>query len=310
MPPDSSAQTPPALLLLSAVDVQLIQTIAKYKYMSAKDIAYFHYEPTSLTYVRRRASRLAGGADHVNSYLYRFSRPHTEPGRSEKIYAVGIKGWELIASLHGSAAVDERTKPYKLQALSYPFIFHALLLSRFIAAGTFWSRQQTNYTLVDARPCYELGKNRALTSITVQGKAVSVIGDAFLCFERIADGMRFPLLFEADCGTETGRHLRHHVRNRLAYIQSPQYEEFAKTRAARVCYLTTGLFPRYKESRRVAMQRWALEVLTELGLDHWASVFLFASVDYETMYDQPHRLFTEPVWYKPDEPDPVPLFDQ
>ena len=27
------------------------------------------------------------------------------------------------------------------------------------------------------------------------------------------------------------------------------------------------------------------------------------------MYDQPHRLFTEPVWYKPDEPDQVPLFD-
>jgi hypothetical protein len=42
--------------------------------------------------------------------------------------------------------------------------------------------------------------------------------------------------------------------------------------------------------------------------EQYASLFRFAAVEYEKMYDQPHRLFTQPVWYQPDEPDPVPLF--
>ncbi len=87
---------------LSDVDIRIIRTIATHHYMTAKDIAYSVYEPTSLTYVRSRAARLAGCADHIpNQYLYRFSRPHTDPGRSEKVFTVGTKGRELLASLQG-----------------------------------------------------------------------------------------------------------------------------------------------------------------------------------------------------------------
>jgi hypothetical protein len=294
-------------LWLSDVDVKLIRTIATYKYMSALDLAYFHYAPASHTYVRSRLSKLAGRKDHCsNQYLYRFSRPQTEPGRSEKIFALGRKGRELIASLQGVDDVDTRYRPYKLQALSYPFLFHALLLSRFVTAGMFWSRQQSEYDLVEVRLTYELARNRRLTSIAIQGKAVSVIADAFLCFERVADGARFPLLFEADCGSEAGRHFRQHIRNRLAYIQSPQYEELAKTRAVRVCYLTTGQVPQYKEIRRAAMQRWAQEVFAETKMEHWAPVFFFASVDYNHLYQSP--LFDQSQWYHPNSQTPVSLF--
>jgi hypothetical protein len=141
--------------------------------------------------------------------------------------------------------------------------------------------------------------------MTLQGKTVSVIPDAFLCFERVADGARYPLLFEADCGTEPGRTFRAHARNRLAYLQSPQYEQLAKTSAGRLCYLTIGQHPRYRETRRAAMQRFTQNVLAELKMTEWASVFLFASVDYTHLF-QTH-LFDEPVWYHPDSQTPVSL---
>jgi hypothetical protein len=302
----SAAKTPAKPVWLSNVDIRIIRTIATHHYMTAKDIAYSVYEPTSLTYVRSRAARLAGCADHIpNQYLYRFSRPHTDPGRSEKVFTVGTKGRDLLASLQGVDDMDRRFRPYKLQALRYSFLLHALLLSRFIAAGTFWSRQQSEYDLVESHLHYELAKNRRLTSITLQGKPVSVIADAFLCFERVADGSRFPLLFEADCGTESGRTFRQHVHNRLAYLQSPQYEQLAKTSAGRVCYLTIGQHPRYKETRRTAMQRFTQDVLAELDMAHWASVFLFASVDYHHLFQTP--LFDQPRWYHPDSQTPVSL---
>jgi hypothetical protein len=305
----SAANTPTTSLWLSDVDVQLIQTIATFKYMSTKDVIFSHFAPSSLTYGRKRLSRLSGGADHVpNQYLYRFTRPHTEAGRSENIFVVGTKGWDLLAEVQGVENVDGRATPYRVKSLSYSFLQHALLLTRFVVAATLWSRRQTAYALTETLLSYELCRQPALTSMTQQGQTVSVIPDAFLCFERVADGTRYPLLFEADCGTEPGRTFRAHARHRLAYLQSPQYEQLAKTSAGRICYLTIGQHPRYKHTRRAAMQRFTQDVLAELEMTEWASVFLFASVDYTQLFQAP--LFDQPVWYHPDSQTSLSLLPQ
>ena len=221
------------------------------------------------------------------------------------MFAVGSKGWELLSSIQGVDEMDARYRVYKLQNFSFSFLRHALLLSRAVVAATYWSRRQTDYTLVQANLSYELAGSD-LTSITVDDKTVSVIPDAFLCYERVADGACYPLILEVDCGTESGRQLRQSVRARLAYIQSPQYKELAGTNACRICYLTIGQFPRYKASRRAAMQRWTQDLLTELNMQHFAPVFLFAACDYDQLYQTP--LFDQPVWYHPDSQTPVPLF--
>jgi hypothetical protein len=50
-------------------------------------------------------------------------------------------------------------------------------------------------------------------------------------------------------------------------------------------------------------------VLRELKLESWASIFRFTSaLEYTTLYEEGHELFTKPVWYRPDLPvTPVPL---
>jgi hypothetical protein len=54
------------------------------------------------------------------------------------------------------------------------------------------------------------------------------------------------------------------------------------------------------------MCNWAVEVLTELHKEAWASIFRFCSFLLEDIYDT--NLFEAPVWYRPDSPTPVPLF--
>jgi hypothetical protein len=141
--------------------------------------------------------------------------------------------------------------------------------------------------------------------MAVQGEKVSVIPDAYVCFQRVADGRRSHFIFEADCATESAKAFRHYVRNRLAYIQSPQYHDLTGTNAGRICYLTIGQHPNYKHTRLAAMQRYTQEVLAAEKMQTWASVFLFAAVDYNHLYQIP--LFDQPLWYPPNSQTPEHL---
>ena len=137
--------------------------------------------------------------------------------------------------------------------------------------------------------------------------------------------MEHGLWIEIDLGSENRQKFTSLVRNRLTLATSPQYEELFHTKAVLLCYVTAGT-PKQTDLRLDNMLRWTEAVLPHTDVvtkadevteedtvrlaerAKWASLFRFATVDYEAMYDQPHRLFTEPLWYKPDEPDPVPLF--
>jgi hypothetical protein len=67
---------------------------------------------------------------------------------------------------------------------------------------------------------------------------------------------------------------------------------------------TEELLPKEKkeeqeeERKKIALQRQQL-----------AALFRFTAVDYPTMYDRDHELFTQPVWEQPLVTDKVLLFD-
>src|SRR5262249_417864 len=120
------------------------------------------------------------------------------------------------------------------------------------------------------------------------------------------DGKRFPILLEIDRGSEYQERFKAHVRGRLELIRSGTYATVFGTPAVVVAYATTGERPEYRETRRATMQRWTAELLADLDLSDWASLFRFTAVEYNTLYDVP--LFDVPVWYWPDDPTtPVPL---
>ena len=98
------------------------------------------------------------------------------------------------------------------------------------------------------------------------------------------------------------------MRARIEFIRSGDYARVFDTPAVLIAYVTTGHAPPYAETRRKTMGAWTMEVLAELELNAWAGVFRFTAVTYDTLYEDAHAIFEDPVWYRPDSPTPVPLF--
>ena len=78
--------------------------------------------------------------------------------------------------------------------------------------------------------------------------------------------------------------------------------------AVMIAYITTGERPDYRETRQRTMRVWAQEVLQDMQKANWASIFRFSSVSLNDVYKTSGLLFEGPVWYRPDQPEPVALF--
>ena len=159
--------------------------------------------------------------------------------------------------------------------------------------------------------CYELAKAPGRVElVTSRGKekkvTVPVIPDAWLDFERIADGKRFPVILEIDRGMEYSRKFKQHVRSRIAFIESGQYKKVFGRQAVRVAYITTGETPEYRETRRKAMVNWTREVLAERNMQSWSSLFYFGSLVFDEIYET--EFFSEDLWWRTDLDSPIGLF--
>ena len=266
--------------------------------------------------------KLSGGRDYDDQqFLYRQPLPMAAKGTKERVYCLGAKAREVFA-------IEGAYRPAKFRYLSYSPILHDLTLSRFLVVATTYfaspSRLQTfgNPHLLPAR------RNPPRITVVSQRKETLLLSSLMHgCYiEHVKDGSEYALWIEVDRWTENIKKFKPLVRNRLAFVKSPQYEKMFNTKAVLFCYVTAGT-PEQTDIRLDNMLRWTEDVLPHKDVltkedelttedkvllkerEQYASLFRFATVEYEKMYDQPHRLFTQPVWYQPDEPDPVLLFD-
>jgi hypothetical protein len=288
---ESATKAPPTLLVLSHTDERLITAVHALRFATALDLIYFlGFSEKSLPYIRSRLSRLSGGDVQRNTYLIRFSRPHTGLGPTEKVWALGARGRDF---LHAQGYY----RPYnKLAHLSYSMLTHDLTLVRLVCAATAWVRQQSTYTLVQTTLSHELSRMPGMKAVP----------DAYLRYEK--DGKSHPIWIEVDCnGTEFQVQWKKYLRQRLAFIRSDGYAEVFHTRSVLMAYVVGGPSAEAREVRRQKLCSYTQEVLSELGLKGWASIFRFTSVEYKTLYDAP--LFSGEVWRSPDAPEtPLLLF--
>jgi hypothetical protein len=104
---------------------------------------------------------------------------------------------------------------------------------------------------------------------------------------------------------EYGKKFKEHVRSRIRYIEDGSYERVFGETSVRILYATAGQTLTDAGTRREAMRRFTMELLTELKKENWADVFRFAAIDYETLFDL--SVFEKPIWYRPDSPAPLTL---
>jgi hypothetical protein len=285
---------------------EILKALHFHRYMPALDVAHLLYSPGSLTYVRGTLSSLAGGADFKPAqYLYRFPL-NMSLGGPTRIFTLGSKGRDYLANEVG-LPVDWGYRPSKTKYLSYSQVQHNLLLTRLLVAAHAWAAKQPDFELVKTRICYELAKTAATLEVSREGKTEKkVIPDGWVEFER-NDGKKFPILLEVDRGMEYSRKFKRHVRSRIEFIRSGAYKKMFQTDAVLIAYITTGERPEYRETRRAAMCAYTREVLSDLHMENWSSIFRITSIEYDQLFTTP--LFDEPaVWYRPDSPTPVPLF--
>jgi protein involved in plasmid replication-relaxation len=285
---------------------EILKALHFHRYMPALDVAHLLYSPGSLTYVRGTLSSLAGGADFKPAqYLYRFPL-NMSLGGPTRIFTLGSKGRDYLANEVG-LPVDWGYRPSKTRYLSYSQVQHNLLLTRLLVAAHAWAAKQPDFELVKTRICYELAKTAATLEVSREGKTEKkVIPDGWVEFER-NDGKKFPILLEVDRGMEYSRKFKRHVRSRIEFIRSGAYKKMFQTDAVLIAYITTGERPEYRETRRAAMCAYTREVLSDLHMENWSSIFRITSIEYDQLFTTP--LFDEPaVWYRPDSPTPVPLF--
>ena len=291
-----STTTAHELLPITPTEEEILKTMSTYRYMTALDVAHCLFSPKSLTYVRSILTRLAGGDDfQERQCLYRFPLPSAKAGNPERIFTLGAVGREVVQSL--GIPVEWYYRPSKPRRLSGSYLAHQLLLTRFVICACRFVSQSPDYSLADIRLCYELEKRIGKR----EGEAV--VPDAWLHFERVSDGERFPVLLEIDRGSEYQERFKNHVRGRLEFIRSGDYARVFGTPAVVIAYATTGRLQAHAETRRKTMAAWTMEVLAELELERWASIFRFTSaVEYTRLYEHGDALFTKPVWYRPDAP--------
>ena len=297
----------PKPLLLTPRDEDILQAVYQYRYVTSLDIAHLLFRPSYMPYVRSRLSRLAGGKDlEENTHLCRFQLPSTL-GNRERIFTLGTLGRKFLENEKGKAA-DWFFRPNKMKFFSHSAILHHLLLTRFLVATSWWCQNREDVILREERISYDLAKHPLQVKLTRNKKEITlrVIPDAWMLFEK--SDSKYAVLFELDRGMEYQEKFKQHVRSRIAFIRSGKYQETFGVPGVIVSYLTTGQTPEYRNTRVKTMNAWTREVLAELNLKNWGGIFRFASVEFDSLYDQTPTLFEEPVWLRPDMKEPVNLF--
>jgi hypothetical protein len=297
-------KTRPKPLILSGRDEKILLAIYQYRYMTALDVAWLLFKPTSHTHVREILSALAGGEDLcTQTYLCRFGLPGV--GNALRVFTLGGKGRRVLAER--GFPMNWYFRPYKVGQLSTRHTQHNLILTRFLVALNVWIRSQQDFRLSRIRFGHELSGTPPRVTIASQGKAVTVpvIPDAWLLIERAINSNHIPIFLEIDRGMEFQKRFKEHIRSRITFYEDGGYTRMFGSKSVMICYATTGQTPKHRETRRDTMRRWTREVLTELGKENWAGVFRFASSAYQEIYNL--TLFEKSEWYRPDSPQPVRL---
>ena len=280
-------------LILTPRDEEMLKALYDYRYMTAKDMAYLLFSPQTVPYARGLLTRLSGVDLQTHTYLFCFQLPKVGLGRPQKIFTLGAKGRDYLQQLCG-LPVDWYFRPSKLPHLGFSHLTHALMQTSVVVAASYFSRQQQQFRLTHSRLSYDLSR--------IQG--FRVVPDAWLVFEN-QQGKKSQILLECDRGTQYQVAFKHHVKDRLAFIESGEYVKLFGMKAVMVAYVTTGQRPEYRDTRRATLIRWIQELLTELGMEEWAGLFRVTSVVLGEVYDA--GIFEKAIWYRLDAAKPAPL---
>ena len=119
-------------VMLSRRDEEILKVVHFYRYMTVIDVAYRLFSISSKRYVRGILSDLSGNKDErPNEYLYRFGFPKAAPGKFERIFTLGERGYRFLRD-EGRIAENIGFRRRSIDNLNFSYLIHSLALTRFL----------------------------------------------------------------------------------------------------------------------------------------------------------------------------------
>jgi hypothetical protein len=281
--------------------------------MTVLDIATLLGSPPSLNHYRRVMAGLSGGTkDQVSGhFLYKWSLLKTRWGNATRVFVPGEASRELLAQWPDKDGMTWNY-PARMQSYSYSYVNHNLAVTRLaICAAALFCQQNPAYTLAELRLWHDMHQRPPRLNPGAEGEqtSLSVIPDLWIYLKRVADGRGPGLWFEIDNSTTFRQTYLRRLRARLSLIESEAYAEYFGTRSALLCFavLDKNKSPQQQQARLKNLLEWTMDFLVKEELEEWTSVFRFAAIDYDKLYEQSDHLFREPIWSVPGSTSLLPL---
>ena len=279
--------------ILGPKDEAVLRALARYSYLTGRQVCRLLYSSGSLTYVQSKLKKL-----ERLGYCRRIWLPKRGPfGSAPGVYTLARGG---INHLKGMGIdFNQRFRPSEQESRSFLFLTHTLELNDFLISAELLGRWAPEFKLAAVLHERQLKQHPVFVK-DGDRKRVAVIPDAWLDL-RIQGTFQVCIAVELDRGTEEQRKWRRKVANLVAYANGP-YQSTFETRSLTIAVLTTAGEYRLRE-----LLRWTSAELEELGERSRANLFVFAHIPAEAM--DAERVFLTPCWYQPFKPDPVALLD-
>lgn len=302
----NTAQTSKIVLALDAWDIRLINALEFYRYLTAEQVCYLYYSPTSLTHVKARLKMLTD-----KGYIQPVCKSN---GKMILPIVYTLDGLGVKYLKHQGIDLGRYFRPHKEAVRDESELWHTSTINDFLGAIEVLARKDEKVTIVERYTDVAMNANPCTFPVAVKdasGRIVErlfhAVPDFWLhCSLAMGGGStrRVNVWGEIDMGKQSEKVIRGKVRNFLAIVKSKALRERFQAKSATFAFATP------KGEARVSFLRQCIrDELLKTPKEAAAASRIFLVTALEKPID-PNVLAYENVWLHPfDDNKRVSLFD-
>ena len=272
-------------LAITPAHETILKSVYTYYYLTAKQVCRLHYSPGSFTRAERLLKELRD-----NEYLqWDFLPVKRRVGSSPAYYMLAKRGVAYLRSL----GFDVSILPYpsEKKELKSLFLPHTMAVNDFLIASTLVAQVIPHIRLFQM-------KHELLLKRTMKGR---VIPDGWLDF-RINENEQVCFWLEMDRATQDGKIIKQKIQAMVLFAKDT-YQQVFHTPSLTIVFATIG-----ETGRLHNLIKWTEQVLADLHETQEADLFRFAAIPEGEL--DPAWLFFTPIWSRPFDTTPLPLFSR
>lgn len=295
---------------LTPTDEVMLETCARYQYLTVEHWCRWYEDPNKARYLQRRSQQLAD-----NDYLIRlYITPLGGRGKGRNIFTHGSAGRDYAKSL--GKRVPKRFRPIDVKTLNPRHLAHSEDLTDVLLSFDLLAKHDDRITITELLHERFLFEQRFKVPVQfahpvtgeIRQEQMEVTPDAFVKVSAWRGGKRgtLPLLIEVDRDTEEQIDFREKIAKLYAFGTSETYGRLYQARSFNVAFFIQAP-KRNPLDRLTEVMAWTERELRQRNLQHDAVSFSFCALDPATV--SPEDLLLGANWLHPFSTTPHALID-